>query len=226
MRAALGIACAALAVLGVYAQTGRDLKLEPVRTTTLPDGKVRWGLVIGVSSYENAPPSAQLKFAHRDAENFGRFLRGPEGGAIPASNLRILTDTQATLASIRSALHTWLPESASANDIVYFYFAGHGVLAENNEGYFVAHDSDPQNLHATGLSFREVSDTLSKRVKAGLIVLLADACHAGSIGWAGDSKIPSKAQDAIQSILPKDRSFLNVLASRPSERSFEDARWD
>jgi Flp pilus assembly protein TadD len=225
MRAALGIACAAVAVLGVCAQTGRDLKLEPVRTTTLPDGKVRWGLVIGVSSYENAPPPAQLKFAHRDAENFGRFLRGPEGGAIPASNLRVLTNSQATLASIRSALHTWLPASANAGDIVYFYFAGHGVIAEQNEGYFVAHDSDPQNLHATGLSFREVSDTLG-RLKAGMIVLLADACHAGSIGWTADSAAPSRAQDAIQSILPKDRSFLNMLASRPSERSFEDSRWD
>lgn len=208
-------------------QTGRDL--QPVRTgavTRLPDGRTRWALIVGVSAYENLPPHAQLKYANRDAEDLARFLRSPEGGALAASHIRLLTDDRATLSSIRAALHIWLPQSVGPNDIVYIFIAGHGVLAEGNQGYFIAHDSDPQNLHATGLSFAEVNDTINKRLRADLVVLLADACHAGSVGWASTPGVPANAQEALQAIGAGDRSLLKLLASSPSEQSFEDARWD
>ena len=144
---------------------------------------------------------------------------------LPADHLRLLTDQSATLAGVRAALHTWLPRSAGPNDIVYLFFAGHAVVAERNESYFVAHDSDPQNLHATGLSFREVNDMLLSKLRAGTVVLLADACHAGGIGWTSDPAAPSQAQGALEALGAKDRAFLKLLASRPSERSFEDERW-
>jgi uncharacterized caspase-like protein/Flp pilus assembly protein TadD len=213
-----------LVAIALVGQTARDLKLE--RTAPpLPDKRSRWAVVVGVSSYKHAPPTAQLRYAHRDAEEFARFLRSSEGGAIAADHVRLLTDQSATLAGVRAALHTWLPRSAGPNDVVYLFFAGHAVVAERNEGYFVAHDSDPQNLHATGLSFREVNDMLSSKLRAGTVVLLADACHAGGIGWTSDPTAPSQAQGALEALGAKDRAFLKLLASRPSERSFEDERW-
>ena len=213
-----------LVAIALVGQSARDLKVE--RTAPpLPDKRSRWALVVGVSSYKHAPPTAQLRYAHRDAEEFARFLRSPEGGAIAADHLQLLTDQSATLAGVRSALHTWLPRSAGPNDIVYLFFAGHAVVAERNESYFVAHDSDPQNLHATGLSFREVNDMLLSKLRAGTVVLLADACHAGGIGWTSDPTAPSQAQGALEALGGKDRAFLKLLASRPSERSFEDERW-
>jgi Flp pilus assembly protein TadD len=99
------------------------------------------------------------------------------------------------------------------------------VIAEG-EGYFVAHDSDPQNLHATGLAFKEVDRVLSDQIRAKQIVLLADACHAGSIGWTGDPSSPSRAAGVLESIGRGDRSILKLLASRSNEQSFEDGRWD
>lgn len=208
-------------------QTVRDLRPERItEAPKLPDGRTRWALVIGISKYKNVPPAAQLEFADDDAEDVARFLRTPQGGSLSAMQMRVLTNENATLAAIRGALHTWLPRAAGPNDVVYLFIAGHGVLGEQNKGYFVAHDSDPQNLHATGLSFDEVNDTLNNRVRAGLIVLMADACHAGGIGWASNPATPSRAQSALESIGRSDRSFLKILASRPSERSFEDRRWD
>ena len=213
-----------LVAIALVGQTARDLKFE--RTAPpLPDKRSRWAVVVGVSSYKHAPPTAQLRYAHRDAEEFARFLRSSEGGAIASDHVRLLTDQSATLAGVRAALHTWLPRSAGPNDVVYLFFAGHAVVAERNEGYFVAHDSDPQNLHATGLSFREVNDMLSSKLRAGTVVLLADACHAGGIGWTSDPAAPSQAQGALEALGAKDRAFLKLLASRPSERSFEDERW-
>jgi tetratricopeptide (TPR) repeat protein len=188
------------------------------------DRRTRWALVVGISRYQHVPPQFQLRFAHRDAEEFARFLRSPEGGTMPADHLKLLMNDDANISNIRAALHTWLPKSVGPDDVVYIFFAGHGVVAEDNEGYFVAHDSDPQNLHATGLAFREVDSTLSQRLRAGLVVLMADACHAGTIGWTA-TPAPSQAQGALEQIGGRDRSFLKLLASRPSESSFEDVRW-
>ncbi len=146
---------------------------------------------------------------------------------MPAANVRLLTDEQATLAQVRSALDGWLVQSAQPNDIVYVFFAGHGVLDDHDDGYFVAHDSDPQNLHATALSFQEVDVALSNRIKAGQVVLIADACHAGRLGWSSYAPgIPSRAADSLARIGRSDHSLLKLLATRPSEQSFEDPSWN
>ena len=76
------LAVALLFVLVLSAQTARDLKFERV-APPLPDKKARWAVVVGVSSYKYAPPAAQLRYAHRDAEEFAKLLRSPEGGGFP-----------------------------------------------------------------------------------------------------------------------------------------------
>jgi len=217
-----------LAFAAVLLAQIRDLKLEAPIPAKLPgDQGSRWAVLVGVSAYDNLPPAAQLRFAHRDAEEFAEFLRGPAGGALPSSHIRVLTNDQATLAAVRAALHTWLVNSAGPQDIVYVFFAGHGVLDDHNEGYFVVRDSDPQNLRATGLSFQEVDRTLSSRLKAGLTILVTDACHTGRLGWASYAPgNPSRAADPVARIGQGDRSFLKLLASSASERSFEDDQWD
>ena len=218
-----------LGLVGValLAQQPRDLRLEPVQPANpLGDRGSRYALVIGISKYEYLPPAAQLRFAHRDAEDFAGFLRSASGGMLPSGHIRVLTNEQATLAAIRAALHQWLPGSAGAQDIVYVFFAGHGVLAERDEGYLVAHDSDAQNLHATALPFAEVDQALSEEVRAGLVILAMDACHSGRIGWTSYSASePGRVAESIAAIGRGDRAFLKLLASRPSERSFEDERW-
>ncbi|MBM3763238.1 MAG: hypothetical protein FJW36_23725 [Acidobacteria bacterium] len=100
-------------------------------------------------------------------------------------------------------------------------------MAERNEGYFLTADSDPQNLHATGLSFAEVEQTLSGRLKASLVVFTADACHAGQLGWTTyQSGNTGKTSEALEGIAPRDRAILKLLSARPTEWSYEDAKWD
>ena len=210
------------------AQPARDLSIQrDQRSTTFQSGGTRWAVIIGISSYKYLPSKVQLRFAHRDAEDFADFLRSDAGGSIPDTHIRLLTNEQATLAEIRAALHTWLPRSAGPQDIVYFFFAGHGVLDDHNDGYFVANDSDPQNLHATALSFRETDSTLSYTVRSKLVVLIADACHAGRLGWTTySSAFPNEAANQLEKFGQSDRSFLKLLAASPSETSFESERWN
>jgi Flp pilus assembly protein TadD/uncharacterized caspase-like protein len=220
------LAFAALAQQGGgSSQRGLVHPSEPANT--LRDRGTRWALVVGISSYQYLRPDAQLQFAHRDAEQFAAFLRDAPGGALPADHIRLLTNSDATLAGLRAALHTWLVDAARPEDVVYLFFAGHGVVAERDEAYFVTHDSDPQNLHATALAFREVDATLSNKLRANLIVLVADVCHAGRLGWSSYTPdAPNRVGQPLGEIGQGDRSFLKLLATRPSERSFEDRKWN
>ncbi|HEY2016521.1 MAG TPA: caspase family protein [Bryobacteraceae bacterium] len=222
-----GLAIAMLS-MALLAQAPRDLRIEPTASSNpLRDRGTRWAVVVGVSAYEHLPPAAQLHFAHRDAEGFAEFLRSFEGGAIPSDHIRLLTNQQATLSQIRAALHTWLVDSAGPQDIVYLFFAGHAVLDDQNEGYFVAADSDPQNLHATALAFQEVDRSLSQRLKASLVVMVADACHTGRLGWSSYAPdAPSRASESLARIGRSDRSFLKLLASNTNEQSFENEKLD
>ena len=212
----------------LLAQQPRDLRIEPLTPSNpLQDSGTRWAVILGISSYKNLPPGVQLHYAHRDAQDFAEFLRSAPGGAIPGDHIRLLTDQQATLAEIRAALHDWLPAAARPQDIVYFFFAGHGILDDRDEGYFVAYDSDPQNLHATALSFLEVDRTLSSRLQSRLVVLVADACHSGRLGWSTYASAPAnRAAEPLSRIGQGDRSFLKLLASSPSEGSFETDQLD
>jgi Flp pilus assembly protein TadD len=218
---------ASLVPIRLFPQPARDLKVEMAGPPHPLRGKGdRWAVVIGISEYEHLPAAAQLRFAHRDAEEFAGFLRSAAGGAVPNDHVRFLTNQQATLAEIRAAVHTWLVASARPEDVVYFFFAGHGVLDDHDDGYFVAHDSDPQNLHATALSFQEVDRTLSYQLRAKLVILVADACHTGRLGWSSYSpNTPSRAAGPLEKIGQGDRSFLKLLAASPSESSFEDEQW-
>src|SRR5689334_21539946 len=167
------------------AQNARGLNLQQIRSGVSLDGRGKlWAVVIGVSSYKNLPADAQLKFPHRDAEEFAAFLRSPQGGGFPSSQIKVLLNQEATLAAVRTALGTWLARSAEPEDSVYVYFAGHGVVEGDRDGYLLAYDSDPQNLYATALSVEELNKVISERLRTRLVVLITDACHAGRLGFA------------------------------------------
>jgi uncharacterized caspase-like protein/Tfp pilus assembly protein PilF len=220
------LALAGLACI-LFAQQTRNLRLEAVEPSNpLKDRGTRWAVVVGISSYEYLPPPAQLHYAHRDAEDFAGFLRTYAGGALPADHIRLLENEQATFPEIRAALDTWLVASARPEDIVYVFFAGHGVMDDHDDGYFVAYDSDPQNLHATAIAFQDVDRTLSTRLRANLVVLVADACHTGRLGWSTYAPgMPRRAGDPLAKIGQGDRSFLKLLSTRPSELSYEDEKF-
>src|SRR5437763_1198067 len=94
----------------LLAPQNRDLRLEPSQPANLLGDKgTRWAVVIGISSYDNLPPAAQLRFAHRDAEEFAAFLRSVEGGGLPSGIIRVLANEGATLAAIRAphCIHGW-----------------------------------------------------------------------------------------------------------------------
>src|SRR3954447_21820773 len=119
------LAVAGIAVMGclLSGQQSRDLRIEATQPVNpLKDKGTRWALVVGISSYEYLPPGAQLRYAHRDAEEFAQFLRTLAGGALAADHIQLLENEHATYAEIRAALDTWLVSSVRPEDIVYVFF--------------------------------------------------------------------------------------------------------
>src|SRR5262249_37256147 len=76
----------------------------------------------------------------------------------------------------------------------------------------------------TALPFSELNAAIAK-IKAAMVVVVADACHSGSIGFSGNPETLSNAHQAFDSIGARDRLVLKMLASRPNERSYEDEKW-
>ncbi len=205
----------------------RSIALSEIKSGLAPDGRGKlWAVVIGVSNYKNLRPEEQLRFAHRDAEDFAAFLRSPNGGGFPSTQIKVLLNEEATIASVRTALGTWLPRSAEPNDVVYIFFAGHGVVEQNTDGYLLASDSDPQNLYATALPLSELDRIINERLRSRVAVVIADACHSGKIGLASRGV---EEQILINRFLDEvgksGAGSFRLLASRADERSYEDPRW-
>lgn len=210
------------------AQADRGLNVRQVASGLAPDGKGQlWAVIIGISSYKNVPPEGQLRFAHRDAEELAAFLRSPRGGGFPSNHIKLLLNQDATVSAIRTAIGTWLVRSAEPDDVIYIFFAGHGIVEGDNDGYLLAHDSDPQNLYATALQVAELDRIITQRLHARIVVLMADACHAGQIGWASRGEPTARAliTNYLDEVGKSGAGVFRLLASRANERSFEDSRW-
>ncbi len=212
--------------IGQAQTTSRKISISEIKSGVAPDGRGKlWAVVVGVSNYQNLKPEEQLKFAHRDAEDMAAFLRSPEGGGFPSNQIKLLLNENATVAAIRTALGSWLARSAEPEDVVYVFFAGHGVV-ENNDGYLLAYDSDPQNLYATALSVAELNRIVSDRVRTREQVVIVDACHSGKLGLVsrgtGSEALISRYLDEVDK---SGEGSFRLLASRENERSYEDTRW-
>ncbi len=157
-----------------------------IHTSLLSQGNT-YAVVVGIASYSD-PDIPQLQFANKDAEVFADFLKSKAGGSVPADNIQLLVDSQATTGAVYDAIY-WLRKTCKKGDLVYFYFSGHGDL-ENltmyKDGFLICYNSPPVNYVKMALSveyLNKIANTLSAQTEAN-VVLITDACHSGKL--AGD----------------------------------------
>ncbi len=127
-----------------------------------------WAVIIGAARYTTMP---MLRYTDDDAYQLYAFMKSPEGGAIPDHQITLLIDEDATRANILQSMRSVFFK-ADENDVVLFYFSGHGL-----QGAFLPIDYDGIN---NSLSHEEVREIL-KISKAKHKLVLADACHSGSL---------------------------------------------
>lgn len=185
-------------------------KVEPIFIQHNANPTKIWVLVIGIASYYHMPP---LKYTDDDAYRMYAFYKSPEGGSILDNNIKLLIDEDATYSNIKNALSE-ISESASSTDNIIIFFSGHGL-----KGSFLPIDFDGEN---NKLTHEEINNILNKS-KANLRLLIADACHSGSIvsmkGVDGYASISNYYKD-----LKTDKpGFALILSSKSEETSLESS---
>jgi hypothetical protein len=153
-----------------YAQAF-EMSVEQQKALEMAGKKPKiWAVSVGISDYAH---EKDLKYSKDDVYLIDNFLVSLKGGAVPERQRRLLVDAKATKPAILTALND-LARQAGENDILTFYFAGHGI-----EGYFVPYEGVGTYKH-TLLSHQEILSVFAKS-NAKQNIIIADACHAGSL---------------------------------------------
>lgn len=175
-----------------------------------------WAIVAGVSDYSsrlNNIGVRDLNYADDDAKRMYQFLKSPQGGSLPESQITLLRDSEATNQMILREADR-LFQQAGPNDLVIVYFSGHG-----GPNYFVAHDRP--------LKYADIKEVV-ERSPADKRLCIADACYSGT--WSNSS-----AAAATRSVLTEEqltRLYYDALSnagngialfmsSKPDETSIE-----
>ena len=138
-----------------------------------PQVKV-WAVVVGAARYAHM---RTLKYTDDDAYHVFAFLKSVEGGALPDEQVRVLIDDDATHRNIIMAMRE-VYQRADENDVILFYFSGHGL-----PGAFLPVDYDGMANRLEHYQLRD--ELLASRAKHKLVI--ADACHSGSLGGRNDT---------------------------------------
>lgn len=185
-----------------------------------PDAKT-YALLVGISKYEKLPQDLWLQFADADAKTFGQHLASARGGAVPADQVEVLTNEQATTAAVRNAFQTFLRNRAGKKDTIFILIAAHGIV-DTRGSYILTYDSDPQDLSATALPMAEIQSLADDELsKVGRVVLMADVARAASIGNLKTANIGS----AVEKLGEAQGEMLGLMAARPRELSLEGTQF-
>lgn len=182
-----------------------------------------WAVVVGVSKYQKLPGGQQLQFADRDAALFAEAI---EKRGVSGQNVRLITGAEATAAAIKSAIGNWLARSASESDTVIIFFSGHGFIErEFGESYLLGYDADPKDSYGTALSVSELGQALSRRVRAGRVLVIADAVRRDFFDPDTDSSSARSFEQAFEQLTNSRPGMSAIMGSGPGEFSREGQRW-
>ncbi len=176
----------------------------------LRDKAVRtWAVIIGVSAYKHMPV---LRYSDDDAYRMYAFLKSPEGGALPESQIKVLIDEDATRKKILQTLQEIFYQ-ADENDMILMYYSGHGL-----KGSFIPIDYDGYN---NTISHSELFRIFEKS-KAKYKVCYADACYAGSMTAMKSPPSQSSWTHYPPSLENTQKGVALLLSSKAEEYSLED----
>lgn len=181
-----------------------------------------YAIIIGINEYQNIP---KLSFAKNDALSFFNLLISPSFN-LKKENIYLLIDKEANRKNIYEALYK-LEDTIKENDILYFYFSGHGDIESKlsiNSPILLLPNSPSKNylrenecLEINGLKdFFIILNT--KKAKSYFI---CDACHAGS-NLIGGLEGVKKTNDVLTTTWSNE---IRLLSCQSNELSQESNKW-
>ncbi|MBA7620442.1 hypothetical protein ES703_27791 [subsurface metagenome] len=136
-----------------------------VEAAPLPEREY-WAVIVGVSDYKYID---DCDYADYDAEDLSEQLEPIFG----TDHIKLLVDSSATKAAVRNAIYDWLDPREDEDDVVMFFFSGHG-----ESDYISPHDALTTS-YANDISANELDRWMDTLECEGMVVIL-DSCESGS----------------------------------------------
>jgi hypothetical protein len=192
---------------------------EQTGTTLKSEFNLSLALVIGINQYGGGVP--ELSTATNDAKAVADILQLEHGYEVV-----LLIDEEASATRINHLLREELPNRLKADDRLLFYFAGHGI-AQNGEdgpeGYLLPHDAKKgdTNSYMRMADLQVALSSLSCRHFLGLL----DCCFAGAFRWSSTRDIGRETEEVLHQErydrFIKDPAW-QVIASAASDQTAAD----
>lgn len=147
----------------------------------------------GVGDYPGA--DHDLRLPAMDARTINRLYRTNS-----SAETMLLTDDNATVSNIKAGIRK-LFKKAGKDDIVVFFFSGHGY-----PGGFMAYDGN--------LTYDVVKKLFAESISQNKMIF-ADACFSGDIRGKGDAELVDKS----------GMNLMLLLSSRDDEFSYENPKY-
>ena len=178
-----------------------------------------WAVVVGIDNYTKEGIPA-LHYAGADAKIFAQALQTLL--KVPKDHLYLFTSDSVESGQSPSRLNLvyrldWLSKNAKANDVVIFYFAGHGAEVEGTS-FLLTDDADPRSLETLKASALNTADLnrLIDRTAAARTLTVLDACRNNPGG--GRDEYSASAQFALTG---KGKEVVGLVSCSPGQRSWE-----
>jgi tetratricopeptide (TPR) repeat protein len=179
----------------------------------MTDGR-RFALIIANNEYEENELK-KLDAPASDAEELEKVLKDPEIGSFEVKKL-----SNEPWQNLRVEIDTFFAER-HRDDLLFVYFACHGIKDEDGRLYFATANTYRRNLNVSGIGADFVNEVMF-RCRSKRQVLLLDCCYGGAFA-RGLTPRATKEVDTKEHF-QKGRGKIVITASDAMQFAFEEQK--
>ena len=153
-----------------------DLEAMLKKVAPVPENPNHYAIVVGINKYSK---TLNVQFADRSARLFSKVVQRVLG--VPKDNIIELYDEEATGSTIKTRLN-FSGKNLKASDKLFFFYAGHGIPAQREEGdpYLLAHDMSAGFASMDeDMKLSNIWNLLTSSGE-GKVVAFIDSCFSGN----------------------------------------------
>lgn len=153
----------------------------------------RYAVCIGINQYSSSAQLRPLDYAEKDAEAIYNLLLNI---GFEQEHCYLLTGRNATIKAINKALRTLVLNAPQRNDLVLFYFAGHGVSIlpvdddeetnPHSEVFLAPYDFNERKIKLDrgfrfdeALGMERLRNAFFSRTRSSKVLFIFDSCYSG-----------------------------------------------
>jgi regulation of enolase protein 1 (concanavalin A-like superfamily) len=174
----------------------------------------KYALLVGVNKYDHLP---HLAGATKDIEEIRKTLEDPNLGEFLHENIILLEDPDRY--TVESAIYE-LFEDRKKDDLLLFYFAGHGLYESSGQFYLAAKNTcrvKGKLKDITAISAKYLQEKMTQSYSEHQVIIL-DCCNSGA--FSKGMSIRSSSTINLKFLGGKGRAVLT--SSTSGQYSFED----